>query len=191
MDYEKKYNEALERARALWREAIEKEYVNDYLKDYETIFPELRESEDEMTRNEIIAFIEQAIHRGGGTPIPKEKEDKWIAYLEKQKEKKPNIEICPHSIKSKSYSMQKEHKSAEWSEEDENKLYQVMETLLADKTVALRETPHRKDALMEEAVEGVIDDCGTPARLRLEMPGGSFRIGDKVRVIVLPKEDRL
>lgn len=39
-----------------------------------------------------------------------------------------------------------------------------------------------------DAVEGTIDDCGTPARLRLEMPGGSFRIGDKVRVIVLPKE---
>ena len=32
----------------------------------------------------------------------------------------------------------------EWSEEDEDKLYQVMETLLADKTVALRETPHCK-----------------------------------------------
>ena len=33
-------------------------------------------------------------------------------------------------------------KSTEWSEEDENKLYQVMETLLADKTVALRDNPH-------------------------------------------------
>ena len=31
-----------------------------------------------------------------------------------------------------------------WSEEDENKLYQVMETLLADKTVALRDNPHGK-----------------------------------------------
>ena len=42
--------------------------------------------------------------------------------------------------------------------------------------------------MIKEAVEGTIDDCGTPARLRLEMPGGSFRIGDKVCVIVLPKE---
>lgn len=50
------------------------------------LIPELRESEDERTRNEIIAFIEQAIHSGGGTSIPKEKEDKWLAYLEKQKE---------------------------------------------------------------------------------------------------------
>ena len=50
------------------------------------------------------------------------------------------------------------------------------------------------EQMMKEAVEGTIDDCGTPARLRLEMPGGSFRIGDRVRiwdkvsVIVLPKE---
>ena len=50
------------------------------------------------------------------------------------------------------------------------------------------------EQMMKEAVEGTIDDCGTPARMRLEMPGGSFRIGDKVRiwdkvsVIVLPKE---
>ena len=49
----------------------------------------------------------------------------------------------------------------------------------------------QKEQMMKEAVEGVIDDCGTPARLRLEMPGGSFRIGDKVRLIVLPKEGRL
>ena len=54
----------------------------------EAVAPELRESENERTRNEIIAFIEQAIHRGGGTPIPKEKEAKWLAYLERQKEQK-------------------------------------------------------------------------------------------------------
>ena len=41
-------------------------------------------SEDERIRNEIIAFVEQAIHRGGGTPIPQNQEDRWIAWLEKQ-----------------------------------------------------------------------------------------------------------
>ena len=50
---------------------------------------ELKESEDERIRNEIIAFVEQAIHRGGGTPIPQEQEDRWIAWLEKQGEQKP------------------------------------------------------------------------------------------------------
>lgn len=51
------------------------------------IVPELGESEDERTMNEIIAFVEQSIHRGGGTPIPQEKENKWIAWLEKQAQK--------------------------------------------------------------------------------------------------------
>ena len=38
--------------------------------------------DEERTRNEIIAFVEQSIHSGGGTPIPQELEDKWIAWLE-------------------------------------------------------------------------------------------------------------
>ena len=42
--------------------------------------------DNEKTKNEIIAFVEQSIHRGGGTPIPQEQEDKWIAWLEKQGE---------------------------------------------------------------------------------------------------------
>lgn len=42
--------------------------------------------DDEIVRNEIIAFVEQSIHRGGGTPIPQEQENKWIAWLEKQGE---------------------------------------------------------------------------------------------------------
>ena len=80
----KAYDEALERAKAYHRN----ELAGSRKEMMEYIFPELRESDDERTRNEIIAFIEQAIHRGGGTPIPKEKEDKWLAYLEKQKEQK-------------------------------------------------------------------------------------------------------
>ena len=79
MDYEKKYNEALERARALWPEAIEKEYVDDYLKDYETIFPELREGREsyenvaeEMRKQIVPNDLEEA---AGGwyekCPLPK------------------------------------------------------------------------------------------------------------------------
>ena len=88
MDYEKKYNEALERARALWREAIEKEYVDDYLKDYETIFPELRESEDERIRKEIIEYLKLVDKGEGDYAHPMV--SGWIAWLEKQKEQKPS-----------------------------------------------------------------------------------------------------
>lgn len=46
----------------------------------------------ERVRSEIIAFVEQSIHRGGGTPISQEQENKWIAWLEKKGEWKPSDE---------------------------------------------------------------------------------------------------
>lgn len=76
-NYEKKYKDALDRA--------------SHIKDYNTIgtpqeiaeliFPELRESEDERIRKEIISALKFA--NDGGVY------DKHIAYLEKQKEQKP------------------------------------------------------------------------------------------------------
>ena len=87
MNYEKKYKEALEKA----RELMDKGY---YVLIPE-IFPELKKSEDESIKNEIIAFVVQSIHRCGGTPIPQERENKWIAWLEKQSEKKPTDEVEP------------------------------------------------------------------------------------------------
>ena len=81
----KAYDEALEKTRIYRDNArIAEDYIA--VARYENIFPQLRESEDERIRNEIITFIEQAIHSGGGVSVSKEKEDKWIAYLEKQKE---------------------------------------------------------------------------------------------------------
>lgn len=81
MDYEKKYKEAIKKAKSKIKN--DKDHVL-YEDDIIDIFPELKESDDERIRNEIIAFVEQSIHRGGGTPIPQEQEDKWIAWLEKQ-----------------------------------------------------------------------------------------------------------
>ena len=45
-------------------------------------------------------------------------------------------------------------KPAEWSDEDKDKLYQVMEILLADKAVALRDTPHCK--ILHEAYDKML-----------------------------------
>lgn len=92
MDYKKKYNEALERARALWREAIEKEYVDDYLKDYETIFPELRESEDERIRKAIIELLKEVGRDDTGIS---ENAKCMIAYLEKQEQKPELVQQPP------------------------------------------------------------------------------------------------
>ena len=114
MDYEKEYKEALERARALRNEAIENGYVIDYIKDYETIFPELRDSEDEMTRRNLIKFLTtiKEISESGRTTWVVRKDDaemckSFLSYLEKQKEQKP----------------------AEWSEEDEEHLKSIISTI--------------------------------------------------------------
>lgn len=55
--------------------------------------------DDERTKNEIIAFVEQSIHRGCGTPIPQEQEDKWIAWLERQGNEPLNESVYDTSLK--------------------------------------------------------------------------------------------
>ena len=76
--YEKKYNEALERARDVYTY-----YCDDreQLRKIESIFPELKESEDERIRKEIISFLkdfEKDHYRSVNF-------NSWIAWLEKQK----------------------------------------------------------------------------------------------------------
>lgn len=81
MDYEKKYKEALERAKMILCNVCE---GSASANDIETIFPELAESDDERIRKEIIHYI---LYKASG--ISAEQEHAWIAYLEKQKERKP------------------------------------------------------------------------------------------------------
>lgn len=89
MDYEKKYKNALERARDVYTY-----YCDDreQLRKIESIFPELAESEDERIRKGLLSYVNvvkaEAIAR-----FPKEdillediKIDDAIAWLEKQKE---------------------------------------------------------------------------------------------------------
>lgn len=56
--------------------------------NYEYMFPELKESEDERIRKEIIEFIER--NKKTNAPIPSDPYlDNWIAWLKKQGEQKP------------------------------------------------------------------------------------------------------
>ena len=70
----KAYDEALERAKQL-------QHNNAFVT---TVFPELKESEDERMRKEIIEYLNSQI------PIAEENEllcfKQWISWLEKQKE---------------------------------------------------------------------------------------------------------
>jgi len=76
----KRYDEAIQRANEL-------NYISDkdslQCKTVEHIFPELKESEDERIRKEIIAFLTY-YHTGQGNSL--KYDDGWIAWLKKQGE---------------------------------------------------------------------------------------------------------
>lgn len=79
MDYEKKYKEAFN-----WMRSIYPTLTGTDKEDAEHYFPELKESEAERIREEIILYI---LYEAKG--VSEEQEHAWIAYLEKQKERKP------------------------------------------------------------------------------------------------------
>ena len=83
MDYEKKYKEALGRAKNLHKDAIDME-ENSRAKLCEIIFPELAESEDERIRKELTTFLKNASGGLINTAIPCKIFGKWVAWLEKQ-----------------------------------------------------------------------------------------------------------
>lgn len=85
MDYEKKYKEALEKAQDILHSS-EIVKITD-------IFPELKESEDERIRKNLIEFLDSVWHLGKNANFDKwGKADcsVWIAWLEKQGENDSN-----------------------------------------------------------------------------------------------------
>lgn len=89
MDYEKKYKEALERAKdMLTYKKVRKE-------DMEYLFPELKESEDERIRNGLIKAV-SGILKGNtlyGTDVTREEA---LAWLEKQEQEPKKVSIWKH-----------------------------------------------------------------------------------------------
>lgn len=77
----KAYDEAIERAKTLYNSVF---VNNDVL---EQIFPELKESEDEKIRKELIAFLKENHETGRAEETwSLSGIERWIAWLEKQKE---------------------------------------------------------------------------------------------------------
>ncbi len=113
MNYEKAYKAVLQTATQWIKDGCtDKEKIC-----LECIFPELRESDDEKVRKKCIAIISKW--------TTKEDRDECIAYLEKQKEQKPEVKD-PFSnanfvrgYESGYADAKREQKPAEWSEEDE------------------------------------------------------------------------
>ena len=77
----KAYDEALERARKLYEQGTITESLG-------YVFPELKESEDDRIRKELIDY-----HRSMAAAADDYVHEAWIAWLEKQGEQKPTIEM--------------------------------------------------------------------------------------------------
>ena len=87
MDYEKKYKEAVNKIKNLLDDGEKNGFtIVTYKTDLESIFPELKESEDERIRKRII----HALH---GDVLDMEEINKAIVWLEKQGEQKPAVEM--------------------------------------------------------------------------------------------------
>jgi len=92
MDYEQKYKEALERMKS-WARGEHPEYFTEAQKAAEFVFPELKESEDERMRKELLDYLHtrQVIE---GLTDTKVKMD-WITWIEKQKAKEDLDRMAP------------------------------------------------------------------------------------------------
>ena len=108
--YEKKYNEALKRARELVAKWTGKN-KDFYIGDYSYIFPELRESEDERVIRTLYYLVRDHDWLNGAT------KGEALTWLEKQKESLHISETC----KENADSFTSEQKPA-WSEEDKDML---------------------------------------------------------------------
>ena len=85
-----KYNEALERARKF--NNGESLNIPNGITLCEYLFPELKESEDELTRKSLIRFLKSPFVNEN---ITDEKVTPWIAWLEKQGKQKPTDKTTP------------------------------------------------------------------------------------------------
>lgn len=132
MNYKKAYEEALERAKELHDKHPLGEPPTWTI--CEQIFPELRESEDEKIRKEIIDFLRLPHPQFVG----KRDHEEWISWLEKQKETKLTGEEVDDIFQQgqdsvvdnpEKYGLQKK---CEWSEEDEEMRKGIITTLKAN-----------------------------------------------------------
>ena len=97
----------------------------DSVEELQSIFPELRESEDEKTRKELVNFI---LYNAGHL-LDEETEHKYIAYLEKQKEQSGSSEK-PNNLL--------------WSEEDEKIRRNLMSLLVNMRGDRITEETYQK-----------------------------------------------
>lgn len=98
MDYKKKFEDFLDKMQGLLDSAKKQGHIIVRVEDIENTFPELKESEDESVRKELINIMN--LSYDCGIAITKENRDRYIAWLEKQVEK-PQGKTAFEAIKEK------------------------------------------------------------------------------------------
>ena len=161
--YKEKYNEALERA---------KSFKTPELRDVaEYIFPELKKSEDEKIRKELITHCRntRCVTEEGAERIAK-----WIDWLEKQGEQKPRYGIgdvlCDKSCTTLNKDIQPNFEitdirngmyicdkcSFPISQQDE---YELVAKRIEQKPTFEMKTPEESLGIDSEAYNKIVDEC--------------------------------
>ena len=113
----KAYDEAIKKLRNFYRDYDTVSCLIDVKEELANLFPELRESEDERIRKNIIAFIKE--NYSSAKP--------WIAWLEKQSEENMIEALRLEYEKGKSDALQEQRK--EWTSEDLLKRNEIADIL--------------------------------------------------------------
>ena len=155
MDYEQTYNEALWKAKEL-RNGFEGYNANVAI--IEQIFPELRESEDERIRMELFRMIELLIpDRLCNAYVSTKDRQRYLAWLEKQKEKTPR----------QRFKEAREKYSVTWKQEEKQK---KQKPALEQTLEAYKISDERATAKMDGRIEGRQDVINNPEEYGLQKP---------------------
>ena len=92
MDYEKKYKEALERAKLSRLQLLD---IGEEATNIEYIFPELKESDDERIRKELIDLL-NLLWRHFNFPYDRNKYEEFLDWLKKQGQEQTKVSIWKH-----------------------------------------------------------------------------------------------
>ena len=122
----KRYDEVVNEIKNLHDNLLKEGVINEngiICDNFNRIFPELKESEDERIRNEIIKFLELPHPQFVG----KRKHKDWIAWLEKQGESKPHWKPTEEQYEALAYAYNS------CSDSERSNYYEgVLESLIED-----------------------------------------------------------
>ncbi len=148
IDYEKKYKEALKKARQLCTYPTSKPFISD-LQD---LFPELKENEDERIRKKLISFVQNWTKKTCDYKQPphilwtsdKEECAKILAWLEKQGGSYTKKDVDDAYVEGMAFAKDELEKQGEqrpaWSEEDEERLQSCLNILQAKGFMGVSDT---------------------------------------------------